>query len=1590
MSGKLSKADRDIIAQQKDNNLESDQSVASISGKTRPSNYKMDESRSNRKSNVRRKNVDNESSSSAKRSEQSDSDDDWWSPPQRTLQVTTAEINLRWDQLQWKPHKDHFLRGSQDWGVYKNDVMFALQSIGYVKGIKLTNLDKANFGSMIRRSVTDNPRRIIEDLSSGSDMMKLLNKTYRQSGTIQAENFFNDLIELAYDGGNAIDFVTKFRVCVRDFKSTGQELADNITILIFKRAVEKRAHRWHYEASHTSKTKQWSLEELINDFISNHSLKAFHNTNKYYPNRDFRVNYNFDNKRGDKANIRLGQIENRGKLAFKPKINQGDKNPESKNQVVCYICGKTGHYANNCHSKRGTTQGPHRCHICRGNHYARECPARKSDHDRPLNQISTKGKEKMIEYNVGDDWYDEWMEENGIVNNPEIEETPHSSNDDSSCYGVSLNFAHQLNNASINSLIRKRWLFDTGADINATNNLKNFVKESVRNLRPREVAIRTGSGVIYPEKIGEVCLKVRNSKNKARRLRLKNVFYVKNLPVNIISGELFYRSGCSLQGEKLVDSNGSIISLINVNKRGFFLWLSGEDEPMKHIKSGFPCQLDKEHNSKNSKIPSDETIRNLTLWHRRLCHPSADRLRWTIKNTTGINLTPSDVINIPCEACDLGKSVKYTTNERRRRAEYVGEGWHCDLGSSNPKTMDGNSYYCLTTDDLSRYRFLKPLKTKKDAAVELMNILRNINAELQLEGRRVRWITIDGGRDWGMSRFEEFAADQGIDIIVSAPDNQHQNGVSERGIRFIQDAARCCTIQTKIPSVFWDKIMETTCYTLNMTSQSPVDQHKTPYEVFWSAMKGRPIKPDVSHLLIPGSRCITHVEKSRRIAGEKLDPRGARSVFLGYKGRTNKLVWILGGGRFLVSPNVLAYENVGKNLGWPTEPQEVVRSLPTSVQRRLRARKTNYAREEDYNRTRSVSPPHEPKGPGRPKKTIRRPFDEAPLFESQTRNKNMSPSINNEDERPTEEDSDHEEEIGQSAHCLIEKSIKRQLHNLHGDGDDMFRLLANSSSVAKQIVSPDEPNLQEAMSSSEKNEWLKAIFTEIKGCVDRKTFQFVPKNSAKQNGQIISAKWVLKKKYKSNMELDKFKARVVARGFLQKKGIDFNETTASTARSASWRVLMALAAINEWHILQADFISAYLAGDLKEVIYMRQFPYLKEFFNSNPDLSKASGYTEESIIQLQRPLYGLKQSGACWQDKVKSLMHTRGFKALAADDAIYFNKDSGVIVASYVDDFLLIGPDKSKISALTKSLNKSVPLNDLGEASWFLGVRVQRSSPTGSVRLDQKQYIDRSMIELELQSQRPVPTPMSVASRLDMKKYNGKASSTELYNYQRLIGKYNFSACMTRCDTSQAMSQLARYMCNPSPHHHKHALRVAQYLSGSANKGLEYTKDHRHVNEFGKYGLHCAVDASFADDFESSKSTTGYVIFMGGSPVIWRSKLQTTVSTLTCEAEYAAIFEATKDCAWIRTFLEELGQMPSGPIPVLEDNNGAIKWANSTGISSGRRHVRVEYNYATQEVRDKNITIRKVESKLNPADGLTKPLNNAAFNEFVERLGMVD
>lgn len=104
---------------------------------------------------------------------------------------------------------------------------------------------------------------------------------------------------------------------------------------------------------------------------------------------------------------------------------------------------------------------------------------------------------------------------------------------------------------------------------------------------------------------------------------------------------------------------------------------------------------------------SDDVINLLVLWHRRLCHPSTDRLKWNIRNTVGINLDISDVRPLACLLCDMGKSLKYASNNQSPRMQNLGEGWHCDVRNLKPMIIDRFKYFCWATEDVSRYRVFK-------------------------------------------------------------------------------------------------------------------------------------------------------------------------------------------------------------------------------------------------------------------------------------------------------------------------------------------------------------------------------------------------------------------------------------------------------------------------------------------------------------------------------------------------------------------------------------------------------------------------------------------------------------------------------------------------------------------------------------------------------------------------------------------------------------------------------------------------------------------------------------------------------------------
>ena len=174
----------------------------------------------------------------------------------------------------------------------------------------------------------------------------------------------------------------------------------------------------------------------------------------------------------------------------------------------------------------------------------------------------------------------------------------------------------------------------------------------------------------------------------------------------------------------------------------------------------------------------------------------------------------------------------------------------------------------------------------------------------------------------------------------------------------------------------------------------------------------------------------------------------------------------------------------------------------------------------------------------------------------------------------------------------------------------------------------------------------------------------------------IGCKWVFRKKYNTNGSLQTFKAKLVAKGFKQKEGIDYFDTYAPVARITSIRVLMALASIFDLYVHQMDVKTAFLNGDLDEEVYMEQ-----------PEGFVMSG-NEKKVCKLVKSLYGLKQAPKQWHEKFDFVILSHRFKHNNADKCIYskFTDCYGVIICLYVDDLLIFGTNMEGIPETKKYL----------------------------------------------------------------------------------------------------------------------------------------------------------------------------------------------------------------------------------------------------------------------------------------------------------------
>ena len=258
-----------------------------------------------------------------------------------------------------------------------------------------------------------------------------------------------------------------------------------------------------------------------------------------------------------------------------------------------------------------------------------------------------------------------------------------------------------------------------------------------------------------------------------------------------------------------------------------------------------------------------------------------------------------------------------------------------------------------------------------------------------------------------------------------------------------------------------------------------------------------------------------------------------------------------------------------------------------------------------------------------------------------------------------------------------------------------------------------------------------------------------------QGKQPVGCTWVFTIKHTPEGKVERYKARLMAKGYTQTYGIDYDETFAPVAKMNSVRTLISCVVNLDWDIYQMDVKNAFLHGDLHEEVYMHIPPGFE------------TSQTNGEVLRLHRSLYRLKQSPRAWFDRFRQSMLKRGYIQSNADHTLFFKHATGkvAILIVYVDDIVITRDDVTEIVDLKKYLAQEFEVKDLGQLKYFLGIEISRG-PKGMF-LSQRKYILDLLKETAMLGCRPVATPIEQNHRLS--KDVGTPVDKECY--QRLVGR---------------------------------------------------------------------------------------------------------------------------------------------------------------------------------------------------------------------------
>ena len=419
----------------------------------------------------------------------------------------------------------------------------------------------------------------------------------------------------------------------------------------------------------------------------------------------------------------------------------------------------------------------------------------------------------------------------------------------------------------------------------------------------------------------------------------------------------------------------------------------------------------------------------------------------------------------------------------------------------------------------------------------------------------------------------------------------------------------------------------------------------------------------------------------------------------------------------------------------------------------------------------------------------------------------------------------------------------------------MLHLLCTPSHSQRQKRKPDRygfscnlTTIEEPVSVKDalmQKEWIGAMSSEMDSLYDNDVWNLVelPKGQ-----KVVGSKWVFKLKRNEDGSVERCKARLVAQGYSQEKGHNYDETFSPVVRSESIRSVIALASKNELKMHQLDVTTAFLNGELEEEVYVKQ----------------PEGFVVESqehlVCKLKRSLYGT-QSPRCWNQTLHTQLMEMGFKQTPSDPCIYTSLSDGLcVLAVYVDDILIAGKCSKKNAQVKAALARRFRVKDLGELHYFLGVSIKQNfNESGYTWMCQPAYIQNVLNKFGFEQCKSVNTP--VASGTKLLKATDESELTDATLYQSSVGSLLYLSGWTRPDIAFAVSNVARFCSRPTVEHWIAVKRIFRHLKGTSEYGLVC------FNNKDENILSAHSDADGAGDLNDRKSTSGYISMLSGGAV---------------------------------------------------------------------------------------------------------------------------